>query len=77
MTPEVVCRPDQLTSAWLSEALQRPVEVRSVDAVGTGQIGACYRVTLAGADGRETILAKLPAPDPGPGRCSPVPTGAR
>ena len=65
MKPEVVSRPDQLTSAWLSEALQRPVEVRSVDAVGTGQIGACYRVTLNGRDGRETILAKLPAPDPG------------
>jgi hypothetical protein len=65
VTPDVVCRPDQLTSAWLSEALQRAVEVRSVDAVGTGQIGACYRVTLLGAGGRETMLAKLPAADPG------------
>jgi hypothetical protein len=61
----VVCRPDQLTSAWLSGALGRAVQVRSVDTVGTGQIGACYRVTLEGASGRETVLAKLPAADPG------------
>ena len=64
MREEVVCHPDQLTSSWLSEALGRAVEVRSVDAVGTGQIGACYRVRFATADGSETILAKLPAADP-------------
>ena len=62
---DVVCGPELLTSAWLSAALGRTVEVRSVDAVGTGQIGACYRVTMAGDQGRETVLAKLPAADPG------------
>jgi hypothetical protein len=65
MYDEVVCVPGQLTSAWLSHALGRSVEVRSVDTVGTGQIGACYRVTLTGPSGRETVLAKLPAADPG------------
>ena len=46
MSADVVCTPDLLTSAWLSRALGRSVQVQSVDAVGTGQIGACYRVTL-------------------------------
>jgi hypothetical protein len=63
--PEVVVSPEQLTSAWLSQALGRSVEVRSVEPVGTGQIGACYRVTMAGKQGEESILAKLPAADPG------------
>ncbi|MET0837360.1 MAG: phosphotransferase [Marmoricola sp.] len=65
MTVEVVCTPDELTSAWMGEALGRPVDVRSVEAVGTGQIGACYRVSLSGPGGDETVLAKLPAADPG------------
>ncbi len=33
-------------------ARPRPVEVRSVEPVGTGQIGACYRVRLSDGDGR-------------------------
>ena len=65
MAPEVVCHPGELTSAWLSAALGRPVEVQAVEAVGTGQIGACYRVTMSGPRGDETVLAKLPAQDPG------------
>ena len=66
---DVVCLPAELTSAWVSRVLERPVEVVSVSPVGTGQIGACYRVALAGADepaGAPTsLLAKLPAADPG------------
>ena len=65
LTVEVVCTPGELTSQWLSQALERPVEVRSVEAVGTGQIGACYRVSMSGAAGEGTVLAKLPAADPG------------
>ena len=62
---EPVSTPDLLTSAWVSAALGRMVEVRSVEPVGTGQIGACYRVGLSDGDGvTASLLAKLPAPDP-------------
>lgn len=61
MSAGVVCLPEELTSAWLTEALGRPVELVSVETVGTGQIGACYRLLLT--DG--TLLAKLPAADVG------------
>ncbi len=64
MTAEVVCLPGEITSSWLSAALERDVEVRAVEPVGTGQIGACYRVTIRG-DGPASLLAKLPAADPG------------
>ena len=64
MTAEVVCLPGEITSAWLSAALERDVEVRAVEPVGTGQIGACYRVTVLG-EGPASLLAKLPAADPG------------
>jgi hypothetical protein len=57
----IVIAPEDLTSPWVSEVLGRDVEVRSVEPVGTGQIGACYRVTL----GDGSLLAKLPAADPG------------
>jgi hypothetical protein len=65
MTNEVVIAPEQLTSAWLSEALGRTVEVVSIAPVGTGQIGACYRVGLAAPASPTSLLAKLPAADPG------------
>jgi hypothetical protein len=65
MSAEVVIAPEQLTSAWLSEALGRSVEVVSVEPVGTGQIGACYRVGLAAPASPASLLAKLPAADPG------------
>jgi hypothetical protein len=56
--------PEDLTSAWFGEVLARRVEVLDVEAVGTGQIGACYRVTLEGDGLPRTLLAKLPAADP-------------
>ena len=61
VSADVVCDPAGLTSEWVSAALGREVSVVSVAPVGTGQIGACYRVALE--DG--VLLAKLPAADPG------------
>ncbi len=56
--------PEELTSAWLGEVLGRPVGVSAVEPVGTGQIGACYRITIDGDGLPASILAKLPAADP-------------
>lgn len=57
-----VADPADLTPAWLTGALG--AEVTGVDAVavGTGQMGACYRLVLAGDPALpRTVLAKLPA----------------
>ena len=55
-----------LTPAWLSTALGAAVEEVRSEIVGTGQMGSCYRLHLAG-DPRlpSTVLAKLPATDAG------------
>ena len=58
--------PDQITAAWAAELLGHPVAEVLVEQVGTGQIGTCYRVSLAGApDLPARVLVKLPAPDAG------------
>lgn len=55
-----------LTPAWLSAALGRRVDAVTSAPVGTGQIGTCHRLTLIGEAGLPaTVLAKLPATDPG------------
>jgi hypothetical protein len=56
---------EQLTPARLSEALGAPVDEVTALPVGTGQIGTCYRLTLSGTGVPTSMLAKLPAPDPG------------
>ncbi|WP_028643195.1 phosphotransferase family protein [Nocardioides sp. URHA0020] len=56
---------DELTPAWLSQALGRQVDDLTATPVGTGQIGTCYRLALSGSDVPASLLAKLPAPDPG------------
>jgi Phosphotransferase enzyme family len=64
--------PDDITGEWLSAVLNRgdaPVRVSEVDvaAIGTGQTGATYRVsvTYASDAGRlpDTFVIKLPAQD--------------
>jgi hypothetical protein len=66
MTDRVVTTADELTPDWLSEALGREIVQVSVAAVGTGQIGACFRVAAhERAGGVTRLLAKLPAADPG------------
>ncbi|MBA2955840.1 phosphotransferase [Nocardioides sp. MAH-18] len=52
---------DGLTAGWLAGVLGREVGELRVERVGTGQIGACYRLRF----GDETLLAKLPPADPG------------
>jgi hypothetical protein len=60
----IALTPEELTSAWLGDALGRAARVLDVQPVGTGQIGACYRVTLEGEGLPGSLLAKLPAADP-------------
>ena len=56
---------EDLTTSWLSEALGNQVDEMTSEPVGTGQIGTCYRLSLHGTGVPPTMLAKLPAPDPG------------
>ena len=69
--PEPVDHPDLLTPAWLRAALAaggNPLEVTAVThtAIGTGQMGSSYRLTLecASPDAPASIVAKLPSDDP-------------
>jgi hypothetical protein len=53
---------DDVTAEWLSEVLDREVRDLAVTRIGTGQIGACYRLRF---NGSESLLVKLPPPNPG------------
>ena len=54
-----------LSNRWLSDALGAEVTGFTRTAVGTGQMGSCYRVSLEGsADLPPTVLLKLPSADP-------------
>jgi len=60
-----VAHVEELTPTWLSSALGAEVRAVSTEPVGTGQMGACYRLLLDGDPGLpSSILAKLPAADP-------------
>ncbi|MEW2352236.1 aminoglycoside phosphotransferase family protein [Spirillospora sp. NPDC029432] len=62
----VVDGPTGLTPEWLSEALGAPVTAVAYEKVGSGQIGACYRLRLDGGAGvPRTLVAKLAAEDTG------------
>ncbi|WP_183094504.1 phosphotransferase family protein [Nocardioides stalactiti] len=63
--PLPVVTPEELTRTWLSSALGREVTGVTATPVGTGQMGACYRLDLSGdASLPATLLAKLPTIDP-------------
>lgn len=63
--PPPVALLSDLTSSWISTALGRDIAQVSATPVGTGQMGACYRLRLSGEDGLPaTMLAKLPTADP-------------
>jgi len=69
-TPDVVDRPEGLTTTWLNEVLRtagHDVTITSVrtEPVGTGQMGRSIRLHLDGALGElpATLVAKLPAED--------------
>ncbi len=52
---------DDITPTWISGVLGLEVTELAVEQVGTGQIGTCFRLRL---DGSDTVLVKLPPPDP-------------
>jgi hypothetical protein len=62
MTSDVPAGPDELTAAWLSEALGRPVAIAGVERIGeeTGFLGVVARVDL---DDGTALVAKFPTPD--------------
>lgn len=62
MIPALV---EDLTPDWLSSVLPGTVTAVRSEPVGTGQIGTCHRLFLAGDGVPATVLAKLPALDPG------------
>ncbi|SEF56973.1 Phosphotransferase enzyme family protein [Thermomonospora echinospora] len=65
MNAHVVEDPSGLTPEWLSAALGAEVTAVSWERVGSGQIGACYRLTLEGGQGvPRRLVAKLAAEDP-------------
>ena len=58
--------PEELTPGWLSDALDATVSEVSFEAVGTGQMSSCFRLTLdySAGTGPLTLVAKLPSADP-------------
>ncbi|MCX4095885.1 phosphotransferase family protein [Nocardia sp. alder85J] len=62
--PALPADPAQLTAEWLGAVLGVQVSSVRVDAVGTGQTGATYRITPTYADPAQhphTLIAKLPS----------------
>ena len=59
-------QPEQLTTNWLSKALNKPVDDFRVELFGAGAgiIGQVTRVHLNTPTGAETIIAKFPSPSP-------------
>lgn len=63
-TVEPIESVDDLTTGWLTAALGREVTGFGVAAVGTGQMGSCFRISLEGApDLPGSTLLKLPNGD--------------
>lgn len=62
---DVAAGVDELTPAWLSAALGRTVGEVAAEPVGTGQMGASWRLTLTyeGEAGPSTLVAKLAGGD--------------
>ncbi len=56
---------EDLTPGWITSVLPGTVTAVRSEPVGTGQIGTCHRLFLTGDDVPATLLAKLPAVDPG------------
>jgi Phosphotransferase enzyme family len=54
---------NNITPDWLSQLLQCDVTGVSAKPIGTGQVGATYRLTLTGKDAPKTLVAKLPSND--------------
>lgn len=54
---------EQITPAWLSGLIGREVTSLTTTPIGTGQVGATYRLMLSGDDVPASIVAKLPSND--------------
>lgn len=54
---------EEITPVFLSGLLGREVTSLSASPIGTGQVGATYRLTLQGNGIPETLVAKLPSND--------------
>jgi len=54
---------EDLTAAWVSQALDRDIRSVSAARIGTGQTGTTYRLDLDGDGGPSTVIAKLAAGD--------------
>jgi hypothetical protein len=61
---KVISERDELTASWLGEVLSGRVDAVDVEPIGTGQIGSCFRLCLAGGGVPSRLVAKLPAADP-------------
>ncbi|MBB5918264.1 aminoglycoside phosphotransferase (APT) family kinase protein [Nocardia transvalensis] len=61
---ELPTDPSQLTAAWLGSVLDVDISAVRVEAVGTGQTGATYRLTpvyTRSSDAPRSLIAKLPS----------------
>jgi hypothetical protein len=68
MMNELIERPADLTTEWLTSAIgSGAVTAFTVDRIGTGQMSECYRVALTYADGEAgpaSVVLKVAAADP-------------
>ncbi|GAA1822630.1 phosphotransferase [Actinomadura chokoriensis] len=53
-----------ITAPWLGGVLHGRVDDVAMEPIGTGQIGAVYRLSLTGSGVPPRLVAKLPAADP-------------
>lgn len=54
---------EDITADWLSQLLGSKVSAFSATPIGTGQVGATYRLALTGTNVPASIVAKLPSND--------------
>lgn len=59
----LISRPTEATAPWLSAVLGRRVDSVLTERIGTGQMGACFRVETTGEGGPARMVLKLPAGD--------------
>jgi phosphotransferase family enzyme len=62
--PDLVRRPEELSGAWLADALGTPVRDFALERIGTGQMSESYRVTLDWDGAPGTVVLKVAASDP-------------
>src|SRR3954449_5661391 len=62
--PDLVRRPEELDSAWLSSVLGAPVRDFSLTRIGTGQMSESYRVALDWDGEVSSVVLKVAASDP-------------